>query len=395
MTLLELIAKASTNPEYTAEPLKYPITLNSDPILLNLKPESDSPNSFSLVEPLSGFQICELDWDLIKSNSNFSKKLKHQLRNPNSLSISDFTRTLNSFLEKVREKVAISVDADSSEGRYTRELIEKLGSFIGRDVIGLIIEGCIVLENWVLLETVIVNKLVDHGLYSNLVYNLIVKQRSDLLCLSIKCFSDLKSSDLSRILKYFLSPSKEAYKSMGAVRKEWERQALWAIEKASDKKLNGKKGAVAKEAAILLMIAYDEFSASELCMHYLFTSSNVDEVVFSNAISKLNMEEILQLIKYLAKWLRKYQRFPQACPCPNVSTELGLKECKWVPTLEDVVRSLMLVLDEHFSSLVLHAEFHKELKAIEEVVSSLVSEGRFCCSISNLIEILKPVIENA
>ncbi|GMH01346.1 hypothetical protein Nepgr_003185 [Nepenthes gracilis] len=395
MTLLEVIAEAATNPKPFVEPFKCPTIVNSDPILLNLKPESDNQYPSSLVQPLTGFQISQFDSYLVDSNSKLFKKLKRKLKNPNSLSSSDFTGILNSFFEKFRDKLGISADAESSDEFYTPKLIEKLGSFIGRDVMGLIIEGCFVLENWKLLETLITNKLVDHGLCSNLVYNLILKRRSDLICLCVKCFSDLKSSDLCGILKYFLGSSKKAYKSMAGVRNEWESQALLAVEKVSDKKLSGKKLGLAKEAAILLMVAYDGFSASELCMHYLLASSNVDEVVFSAAIGRLNVEEILSLIEYLGKWLRKYERFPQACPCAKASSALGLKACQWVPTLEDVVRSLGLVLDEHFSSLVLHSEFHAALKALLEVVSSLVSEGKLSCSLANLIEILKPEVTSS
>lgn len=49
------------------------------------------------------------------------------------------------------------------------------------------------------------------------------------------------------------------------------------------------------------MIAHDEFSVSELCLHYLLASSNLDEVVLSSCISKLNGSEIMSLIQYLGK----------------------------------------------------------------------------------------------
>ncbi|KAK7292236.1 hypothetical protein RIF29_08013 [Crotalaria pallida] len=115
------------------------------------------------------------------------------------------------------------------------------------------------------------------------------------------------------------------------------------MEKASDCRLKRKDLVVAKEAAILFMIAYDGFSASELCLHYLIASSNVNDVLFSPSFSKLEGKELMKLIRYLAKWLNKYERFPPAVPCPKASSTIlkGLKNCDWIPKLEDVVKCVV------------------------------------------------------
>ena len=170
---------------------------------------------------------------------------------------------------------------------------------------------------------------------------------------------------------------------MVSVRKEWESQALLAIEKASNEKLSRKKS---REASILLMIAHDGFSASELCLHYLLASSNVDEMILSYSISKLNVKEMMSLIRYLGKWLKKFERFPQAGPCPEASCMLGLMACDWVPRVEVVVKCLGVMLDENFLSLVLHPEFHEELRSIEGVVGTLAIESRLCCSMATAIK---------
>ena len=91
---------------------------------------------------------------------------------------------------------------------------------------------------------------------------------------------------------------------MGSVRMEWESQALLAIEKASDENPSRKKLCLAKEASILLMVAHDGFSVSELCLRYLLASSNIDEVMLSSAISNLNGMS-------LKKWLKKFETFLQ------------------------------------------------------------------------------------
>jgi hypothetical protein len=176
---------------------------------------------------------------------------------------------------------------------------------------------------------------------------------------------------------------------MVSVKKEWENQATSAIEKASDDNLKLMNSLVAKEASILFMIAYDGFSAAELCLHYLIASPNLNNAMLSPAFNKLNGKELLNLILYLAKWLKKYERFPQAGPCPKASSSLGLKACNWIPKLEDVVKCLGLVLDENFSSLVLHSQFHEELRLIEGLVSCLTTEAKICNMVNVVIDKLK------
>ena len=77
--------------------------------------------------------------------------------------------------------------------------------------------------------------------------------------------------------------------------------------------------------------------------------------------------------------------FPQAVPCPKASSVLGLKACDWVPKLEDIVRCLGLMLDENFSSLVLHPGFHEELNFIVGFVASLATEAKLSCTVANVI----------
>nr|DAD38908.1 TPA_asm: hypothetical protein HUJ06_013230 [Nelumbo nucifera] len=265
-------------------------------------------------------------------------------------------------------------------------MIQKLGFFISRDAIILILEASLVLELWELLETIIVQGLVVHSSSSNLVQSLIEKKRSDLLCLCVMHISDLQAPDLLSILKYFLSPPKHAYNCVVSVRKEWESQALLAIEKATSQNLSKKRSDLAKQASILLMTAHDDFSTFELCLHYVFASPNLDELTLSSSVRRLNSSEMLSLIRYLGKWLMKYEKFPQAGPCPKAASKLGLKACLWVPSLESVVTSLGLVLDDHFSSLVLYSDFHEELKLIEDIMKSLVAEARLCCPIANVLQ---------
>ncbi|KAH0975659.1 hypothetical protein GBA52_017558 [Prunus armeniaca] len=389
MSLLEVIAKASAKSQTQHVPSDYPIVLDPDSIFAKLTPKLDDPNPMSVAIPMSGWQISQTDSEIIELGKKFFTKLKKKLKNPNNFAKAEFLATLNPFLESIREKVGISIGVDSSNDAYTQILMKKVGSFMGKDVAGLVLDACVGLEIWELVGSLIANGLLPNACYQNLVPKVVAKRRSDLLCLCVKHASDLGSSELLLILKYFLDPPKDGYTSTVDVRKEWESQALSAAEKATDKTLSGKKLGIAKEAAVLLMVAYDGFSSAELCLHYLLASKNLDEVMLSAAISKLSGREMKSLLRYLGKWLKKYERFPQVGPCHKASTALGLKACDWVPKLEDVAKCIGVLLDENYSALVLHLEFHDELRSINEVVASLTLEARFCCSVASAADTLK------
>ncbi|KAG1342732.1 hypothetical protein COCNU_05G009610 [Cocos nucifera] len=395
MTLLDTISWAAGEAESGGNlpPLsKFPIVLNADDIFPQLKPDSVAPDGASLVKRVSGWKISETDAEIAELAAGFAKTLRRKLKNTRSFDQGKFLKLLNSFLRNNAEKIRLSLGSDPSDASgpdFTCGAIEKLGFLIGREVAALIAEGCVVLELWEVLESLILQGLVGHLNSTNLVEKLVEKSRSELLCLFVKHVPDLRSLELLSVLKYFLSPTEESYGSMIRVRKQWEKQGLLAIEKAAQKGIPKKVSNLAKEASILLMVAYDGFSSSELCLHYVFGSSNLDGLMLSSAISKLDGWEVLGLIRYFVKWLEKYQRFPEAAPCPSAGSVLRLKACESVPSLESVLRGLGLVLDEHFSYLVLNSEFHDEMRAAEKVINSLASEADLCFPVDVIIKYLQ------
>lgn len=273
--------------------------------------------------------------------------------------------------------------------KHTRSTVKKLKFLFTPNIAALVLEASVRLEIWDLLETLIVAGVVGRFTSSNLIESLVEKRQAYLLCLCVKHFSDIEFSDVQCMLKYFLSPPKGAQSGLVTVRKKWEKKALFAIEKAMDHSLSGENLDLAKQAAVLLMIAYDEFMSAEFCLHYLVASSQLDELKLSHSLSGLDGAEMLKLIRYFGKWLKKYLKFPQAGPCPKAASVLGLELCEWVPSLESVVKYLGLVLDLQFSSLVLYKDFHDELRLLDEDVKSLVSEARFCCSLVDVLDNLK------
>ncbi|MCD7468948.1 hypothetical protein HAX54_007505 [Datura stramonium] len=387
MSLLEVITKASITPTTSDE--NYSIVLNSEPVLLQLKPEKEEDDDVSLVKRGTGWRLLSTDVEVIELGQSFFKNLKKKMKKPNTFNKDEFFKLLVSYMTEIREKFGDSVHADRLDEDNIVKMIEKLGNFMGRDVKGLIMEACVVLETWEVLESLIVNGLVEHSGLSSLINNLIEKKQSWLLLLCVKHVLDIQTYDMMCVLKYFLALPKNGDSTLINVRKEWESQAMSAIEKAMDMSLGPIRMDIARDASLLLMLAHDGFSVSEMCLHYLLASRNVDEVILGACISKLTGSEIMVLILYLQKWLNKYERFPQVCPCPKAPFELGLKACEWVPSLEDIVKCLGLVIDEHFSSLVLHQEFHGELISLDEVVDSLTAEAKICGILSNLTEALK------
>lgn len=128
---------------------------------------------------------------------------------------------------------------------------------------------------------------------------------------------------------------------------------------------------VAEQALFFLMGSSRRvFTLRTFFLHYLLVFPYVDEVMFASAASKLSVNKMNSFIRYLFKWMKKYERFPQVGQCPKAAYMLGLKLCKWVPKL-DVTRCLGLVIDEKFYTLDMHSDLHEELKLIERVACGL------------------------
>lgn len=381
MSLLETITRAVANAESVPKtPNDYPIVLNPDSIfpLLN----SHSATSYPIQRVTGWNDISHLDSQLIQLSHRFFKKLSRKLKNPDSFTCSDFFLLLNSFLDNLREMLGLSVGLAPSDPDYPHRSIEQLGFFIGRDVAKLLSQTCVALHLWDLLETLIVQDLVSpHCQPSDMVENLIAWRASHTLCLYTKHVADIPPSELILILNYFLMPPKGVLSSMITVRQEWESQVLSVMEQAT----KGSSTQLSKKAAVLLAAAYDGFTLPELCLHYLFGSKNAEGLAVSSAVAGLGRSEMLRLVRYLGKWLRKYERFPEA----SVTGVQGLESCRCVPSLESIMRCIGLVFDEHFSSLVLCTEFHEELRWMESVVRTLELEASLCCTIANTINNLK------
>lgn len=210
--------------------------------------------------------------------------------------------------------------------------------------------------------------------------------RPDLVCAVVRQAADLRSSELLATLRFFLSPASDAaYDAMVSVKNRWKEAAVLAVNRCKEKGAGKKVDAMARQAALLLMMGYDGFTSPEVCLHYLFASENVDSVVFGAAVSELDGGEVVRLMKYLTKWIGKYQRFPEAQACPEAVGMPGLELCDIVPSFRVVAGALGLVFDQHFSHLALNAELKEDLKAAEMMVKQLATEAESAGPILDLL----------
>ncbi|XP_006643669.1 uncharacterized protein LOC102713580 [Oryza brachyantha] len=233
--------------------------------------------------------------------------------------------------------------------------------------------------------------LVDCGLLRhpppNILSSLSEANRPDLVCAVVRQAADLRSSELLATLRFFLSPASDgAYDAMMSIKDRWKEAAVLAVNRCRQGK---KADATARQAALLLMMGYDGFTSPEVCLHYLFASGNVDSMVFGTAVAELDGGEVARLMKYLAKWIGKYQRFPEAQPCPEAVGMPGLELCDAVPSFQVVAMALGLVLDQHFSHLVLNAELKEDLKTTEMMVKQLAAEAESAGPVLDLLRRLQ------
>ncbi|CAJ1941507.1 unnamed protein product [Sphenostylis stenocarpa] len=176
MTLLEVIKDASINSKPLDLPLDYPIVLNPDSILPNLKPKDIDESSSSLIKPLIGWNVPPTDAEITDINKKFFTQLNAKFMNTNNLDKGEFISSLKSYLENIRDKVGVVIEVDTSSSDYNRILIDKLGTFVGKDVAGLVLNGCVSLEIWDVIEALIVNVTIEHSCYSNLITKLVEKR---------------------------------------------------------------------------------------------------------------------------------------------------------------------------------------------------------------------------
>lgn len=357
----------------------------------------DNFSSIGIFKELPSWKISPIDDQVIDVGTELYNRLKNTNLNENEgLTLKDFFNFINPYLLDLGNKLGLQAAKSSpaTDINASLHLLQSMAPFLGNHVVNLIVRWCVTLKFWEPLEILLSQGLFSWHMCCDLVDKLVENNRGNLLCLYIKSTTDFRPADLLLLLRYFLRPKSD--KTLASVRDAWRNEAHLAIKLASDMKIRCIKSKKLKTrselyslefTAVLLAAAVDGFSAADLCLHCL-VSSSPDETVLSSVISELDTAEVLKLLRYLGKWLTKYSKSHLTGPLPLAATP-NTKISRWVPSLSLILEWVSLVFDEHYSSLVLFSEFHDELKSMETMVKHYSNATEEWCSLASVVELLK------
>uniref|UniRef100_A0ACD5TSB8 Uncharacterized protein n=1 Tax=Avena sativa TaxID=4498 RepID=A0ACD5TSB8_AVESA len=339
-----------------------------------------TPTTSALPTPIppSVWSLTPADPALATATSSIATSLSS-----GALTVARFRTLLASFLADLYQSLSLPPPS-----AYLPLAVRTAAPYLPATVASLVASSAARLAEHDVVLALAESRVIPHP-QPDLISSLAAAGRPDVVCAVLLQAADLRSSELLAALRCFLSPASEsAYDAMVRVKGRWKDAALLAVNKCKDKAAGKKENAVARRAATLLMMGHDGFTSPEVCLHYLLASRTadcVDSVVLAAAVSELDGGEVAGLMRYLAKWIEKYWRFPEARPCPEAMGMPGLEQCENVPSLGAVTRAMGLVLDQHFSHLVLNSELRKELCAAEVMVKELAVEAESSGPILDLL----------
>ncbi|XP_057831691.1 uncharacterized protein LOC131042439 [Cryptomeria japonica] len=382
VTLLDVVRKAAA--EEVEGTSKCSLTLNGDAILQSLFDEKATATVTDADKPLrrlSTWKTYDKDERLICAESETLRNLL--FTTPANLTPKTFSSLINPFLNMVQEQI----EGKTNKSENTLNLLEKVGPYLGRELVKEMVRFCVELRLWRHLTLLLGLSLpTSLCLHIHLVEKLKEAKRSDMLCLMLERMTDIQPSDFLLILSYFLCPSKDD-NTMSSFRKERKQQALKAMEMEEHKRSDF----AFQQTALLVATAFDRFSTTDFCFHFV-VSASVDENVLGWVIERIDNREVLKLVRYLLKWLAVYSSChltgPLDFPAVNVS--------RWVPSLVSVIQWASVILDESFSTLLLGTEFHAEFKSMEETVKNMVEVASGASSLASIVELLRsnPILPN-
>lgn len=328
-------------------------------------------------------------------------------------------------------------------------LLRKGGALVGRRLLVATINCSLGLQFWKALKVLMHCGLVSSVSHPHLVPTLVEHRKADLLCTCFHYVLDLTPSDILVALKFLLKNSNAS--SCESVRQEWRRVASAAIDVAVRRKeafvrreeylerellerqrvkmerrrakaelafendpfnapvvheegsvllpariqIQERERRMQDEAAInsseqviravVMAMAVDGFQGWETCLHALLASAQ-DEAVLAAILAELDTSEAVQLLQYLRKWIDRYSHRLSRIPSPPGKPGKPLHN---VPSSQQVLQWVNMVLDGQYTNCVLSSEFLPVLYAIQKSVGSAVAIGRRVAPLIGTIEHLR------
>lgn len=372
-------AEAEADEPTTPPPSRCSLTLNAISVLLNLLSQQEKKSAL-LLSRIPAWEMDGIDSKIIQAEAQVLDQLKST--KPEDLTQQSFVKLLNPLFMEIKTLAGIS---DPPGTTSTRDLLQSVARYLPRDVLNEIVRYSVALSLWKFLEVLIHCRVVNWNSSAGIVEKLVDAKRVDIVCLFVENMPEIRPPDLLLILNYFLNPSRDDGK-MAKFRRGRKQKTLTALENAA---LGARKSELAfQEMARLLAATMDGFSPAEFCMHSVISTS-IDENVLGFVIGQLDDTEVLRLLRYLGKWLRKYSGCHLTGPVDFPSAEGDLSYSRWVPSLASVLKWLHVILNEEYSTLVLRGEFHDTLKCLEETVRVLLAIVSEASSLASIVELLK------
>ena len=377
-------------------------------------------------------------------------KLKKKSWNAGAFSMADFAFTVRPVLERasgrdVQDEEAENGAVDGEDHLFEEGGNESLllrlfrngGPHAGRKLLVALVNCSLELQFWRGLKVLMECGLVSSASHPDLMQKLVEHRKADCITACFYYVLDLMPSDILMALKFFLEKSNASNNAFEVVRQEWRRVAIAAIDFAVERKevfarreefierelrldrvvekhrplledplaivpaededdlgvllqererrlrdqLN-LKNSVAMTNALAMALAVDGFEGWETCVHALVASGQ-DEAVLSAIIRELETSEAVRLLRYLRKWLDRYSNRLSRIPSPQRKVKHPTHN---VPSSQQVIQWVSMVLDGQYTKCVLSSEFLPELRAIQKSVDSVLAIGRKLVPLVGMVE---------
>ncbi|KAG0562606.1 hypothetical protein KC19_9G159400 [Ceratodon purpureus] len=367
------------------------------------------------------------------------------------LTMGDFVSMVRPVLEgAARRDGGDAVENGGEKGNPLREsgetdeevlmlgLLRRGAPHVGRKLLAALVNCILGLRFWKGLKVLMEGGMVTSASHPELMQKLVEQRKADCITLCFYYVLDLTPSDIMMALKFFLETSNASRNGFEVVRQQWRRVAMAAVDYAVDRKrvfakreeaiereLREKHAAekqsfflrnplaiisavddfelpieererrlrdqitnsssTAVNHAVVMSMAVDGFEGWETCLHALVASGQ-DEAILAAIIRELETSEAVRLLQYLRKWLDRYSNRLSRFPSPKNKSKHPVHN---VPSSQQVLQWVNMVLDGQYTKCVLSSEFLPELKAIQKSVDSVVAIGRKLVPMVGMVEHLR------